>query len=158
MCVSRWFSSCQRSLFLHSLRSSFDFLWRLGLSAAAPEDLRDEAKTVGLVPLGGPLILLLSAISQISWSARQFQTRRLNDEKEQSKETRGRRKEVQQRIDAKVQKRKSAVLRAVCTVCLPGRWVFFLPFIRFFSLHFFFFFLFSFFPQQSLGFLSPVPL
>lgn len=49
---------------LHSLRSSFDCLWRLGLSVAAPDaDLIEEAKTVGLVPLGGPLTLLLSDIS-----------------------------------------------------------------------------------------------
>lgn len=46
------------------MRSSFGCLWRLGLSVAALDaDLIEEAKTVGLVPLGGPLTLLLSAMS-----------------------------------------------------------------------------------------------
>lgn len=46
------------------MRSSSGCLWRLGLSVAAFDaDLIEEAKTVGLVPLGGPLTLLLSAMS-----------------------------------------------------------------------------------------------
>lgn len=46
--------------FLHSLRRSFGCLWRCGLPLA----LVDDAKTGGFVPLGGPLILLRSAIGR----------------------------------------------------------------------------------------------
>lgn len=48
---------------LHIFRSSVGFLARCGLSAASPAAFRSkEANTGALVPLGGPLFLLLSAM------------------------------------------------------------------------------------------------
>jgi hypothetical protein len=49
----------------HILRSSFGCLCRCGLPDTVPVvvDLSDEAKTAGLVPLGGPLILRRSVIA-----------------------------------------------------------------------------------------------
>jgi hypothetical protein len=47
----------------HILRSSSDFLVLCGLCATSPVAERsNEAKTGALVPLGGPLFLLLSAM------------------------------------------------------------------------------------------------
>jgi hypothetical protein len=47
----------------HILRSSSGFLVLCGLCAASPVAERsNEAKTGALVPLGGPLFLLLSAM------------------------------------------------------------------------------------------------
>jgi hypothetical protein len=49
---------------IHIFRSSVGFLARCGLAAASPAAFRsNEANTGALVPLGGPLFLLLSAIS-----------------------------------------------------------------------------------------------
>lgn len=78
-------------------------------------DLRDEAKTAGLVPLGGPLILRLSVITHDLASSYQRDKRLRKRDKDL-----GQKLGWPRRAAVDVQKRSSTILRDVCMVCKAG--------------------------------------